>query len=130
VLTVLLVVPLGLLARHWTQAHLRSLQAIAESDPQAAAHAAGGMLRAFGWLAAGLCALTAGLLASACQLGLRRGCLPPAGWWSLGAHRAATGRTAQRAGRLGLALSTVLVLLGLALALSAEHLVGALAPDR
>ena len=59
------------------------------------------------------CLLASTLLARYFHLGLRQGRLPPGGWWSLGAHRAATGTTAQRLARFGLGLSALLALLGI-----------------
>jgi hypothetical protein len=130
VLAPLLAMLLALLAQHQVDAHVRSLEALAESDPQAAARAAEGALRALAWLAGGFSVFAAGLLGRYFQLGLRQRRLPPAGWWwSLGAHRAATGPTAQRLARLGLALAALLALLGLAAGFYLEYLIGALALD-
>ena len=117
----------SLLAQQWVADHVRSLEALAGSDPEAAALGAERALRALGWGAGGFCLLAAALLARCCQLGLREGRLPPAGGWSLGAHRAATGATARRLARAGLALAAVLAALGLLAALQIERLIRVLA---
>jgi hypothetical protein len=117
----------SLLAQHWLDDHLPSLQALAASDPEAAARGAERGLRAVAWTAGGLALLVAALLARSCQLGRREGRLPPAGWWSLGARSAATGATAERLARAGLAVAALLAGLGLALALQVERLIRSLA---
>lgn len=126
--TVMLALLVGLLAQHWSDAHLASLRTIAASDPEAAVRAFERTLRALAWSAGGFSAVAAGLLARFSQLGLREGRVPPAGLWSLGAHRMATGTTAQRLGRAGLLLAVLLALSGLALVIQAERLIATLAP--
>jgi hypothetical protein len=121
---------LVLLGQHWSDAHVASLRTLAQSDPEAAMRAFEATLRGLAWISGGLCFVAAGLLGRLCQLGLRAARIPPAGWWSLGAHRAATGDTARHVGRLGLALAVLLALSGVALVLYAEHLIRALAQGR
>jgi len=121
---------LGVCAQLWVTDHIRGLQALAGSDPQAARAAAERMLRGLGWFLGGFFLLSSALLVRYFQLGLRHGRLPAPGWWSLGAHRAATGATAQRLGRVGLGLSVALGLLGIALVVLVDHLIESLLAGR
>ena len=117
---------LGLFAHSWATNHIRHLQALAESEPQAARVAAEHTLRGLSEFAGVFCVLASSFLARYFQLGLRQGRLPPGGWWSLGAHRAATGTTARQLSRAGLGLSALLALLGIITFFLVNHLVESL----
>jgi hypothetical protein len=122
---------LGLAAQLWLADRLRRLQALAATDPASALVAAEHVLRGLGWLIGGFALLSSGLLARYFQLGLQQGRLPPFGWWwSLGAHRAATGATARRLGRAGLCLAALLGLLGIATVFLVNHLIQVLLATR
>jgi len=120
----------GLVAQLWTADYIRELQVLAKSDPDGARVAAERTLRGLGWFLGGFCLLIAAVFARYFQLGVRQGRLPPGGWWSLGAHRAATGTTAQRIGRVGLWLSVFLAILGIAGSLLVIHLIESLLAAR
>jgi hypothetical protein len=120
------VVPLGVRAQSWVTEYLRRLEAIRESDPVAARVAAEQALRTFGWLSCGFVLVIATVFARYFWLGLRQERLPPAGWWSLGAYRAATGATAERIARAGLVLALLLALLGVGSVFLVMRLIGAL----
>ena len=123
----LLVAPLlGLGAHLWVTGHIRDLQVLADSEPRAARAAAEHTLRGLSWLVGGFCLVSSALLGRYFQLSLRQGRLPPHGWWSLGAHRAATGTTARRLASLGLGLAAVVGLLGIVTVFLVEHLIEAL----
>lgn len=119
----LIVVPLGVATQLWVANEVQELRALSASDPRAAAVAAERILRSSSWALCGFLVLTSALLARYVQLGLRQGRLPPEGWWSLGAHRAATGGTARRLGRAGLALALILVLAGISMVFLVDHLI-------
>ena len=121
---------LGVLAQLWATDHIRHLQALAQSDPQAARAAAEHTLRGMGAFVGCFSLLVSTLLARYFQLGLRQGRLPPRGWWSLGAHRAATGTMARRLGRAGLGLSVLLALLGITTFLLVNRLIESLLATR
>ena len=123
VVALLVVLLLGLCAQLWVTDHIRHLQAFAKSEPKEAGAVAELTLRGLGWFTGGFCLLSSALLVRYFQLGLRQGRVPPHGWWSLGAHRAATGTTAQRVGRVGLWLAILLGLLGIASMFLVNHLI-------
>jgi hypothetical protein len=121
-LSVVLLVPLVLGTQLWLSDWMERIRALASSDPAAAQAEALRALRLASW---SFCAALAGLSAYLFryfQLGRREGRLPPSGWWSFGAWRAAVGPTARRMSRIGLALSVVLFAAGIGFALAVEHL--------
>ena len=103
-----------------------SLRSLADSDASAAQLEAQRWIREIAWSLAALLVVFAALLGRSCQLGLRQQRMPPAGWWSLGAYRVATGSTALRVGRAGLALALLIALLGIAFPLLVERFLHAL----
>ncbi len=107
-----MVLPVGVWARSWVTEYISHLEAIGESDAGAARVAAEQALQLFGWFTCGFLLVIAIALARYFWLGLRHERLPPPGWWSLGAYRAATGTTAERIARAGLVLAFLLALFG------------------
>jgi hypothetical protein len=117
---------LGVCVQLWVAEHIAALEALAKSEPFMARVVAEDGLRRLSRFLAGFCVFSSALLARYFQLGLRQGRVPPHGWWSLGSHRAATGTTARRLGRVGLCLAALLSLLGVAAMLLMEHLIESL----
>ena len=120
------VVALALLGDAWVRHYLEGLQSLRASDPQAAAAAAEHGLQLVGQAACGFSLVTAGLLARYFQLGLRERRLPPSGWWSLGARRAAVGPGARLLSLFGLGLSAMLATAGIGCLFAVRHLINAL----
>jgi len=116
----------ALLGHLWARHHLEQIQRLGASDPQAAAAAAERGLRLLGEAVCGFSLVCAALLARYFQLGLREERLPPSGWWSLGARRAAVGAGARALGRFGLGLSALLAAAGVGCLVAVDRLLAAL----
>lgn len=129
VVVLLAVLPLGVWAQSWVTAYIRHLEALRTSDPIAARVAAEQALRLFGWGTCGFVLVIAVVFARYFWLGLRQERLPPAGWWSLGAYRAATGATAERLARAGLVVAFLLALFGVGSVFLVIRLIGALSGE-
>lgn len=123
----LLVLAVALGGDLWARRHLEQLQLLRASDPDAAAAAAVRGLRLLGRAVCGFSLVSAALLARYFQLGLREQRLPPSGWWSLGARRAAVGPGARSLGLFGLGLSIFLAAAGVGCLLAMDHLLEVLA---
>jgi hypothetical protein len=116
--TLLLLVPLVLVARCWSSDWIGHLRELAAAKAQAVR-----ALRLAAWF---LCLLTAGFSAYLFryfQLGGREGRLPPSGWWSFGAFRILVGPKARRASQLGMMVSLMLFTAAVGFALVVEHLI-------
>src|SRR5262245_4521884 len=122
----LLVLALALGSDLWVRHYIQRLQSLHASDPHAAAAAAERGLRLLGRVVCGFSLVSAALLARYFQLGLREQRLPPSGWWSLGARRAAVGASARSLSVVGLGLSVLLALAGVGCLLAMRHLLGVL----
>jgi len=118
-----LLVVLAFLANARMSEWARHLRELSAADPAAAKAQAVHVLR----IATGsLCLVTIGFCAYLFryfQLGHREGRLPPSGWWSFGALRAAVGPEARSLSRVGRMLPWLLLAATLGLALAVELLI-------
>jgi hypothetical protein len=107
-LVILLLTAIAAWAHVWMSAWLEAVNETASSDPERAVAEAVQMIRLCEVALCAASVLFGTFLYRFFQLGLREGRLPPSGWWSLGAWRAAVGARALRMSRLGLALALLL----------------------
>ena len=110
----------------WTRRYLQGLQELRTSDPASATAAADLGLRVLAWTVCGFALGCAALLARYFQLGLREQRLPPAGWWSLGARKAAVGPGTRALCRFGLGLALVIATAGIGCLVAMGNLLEAL----
>jgi hypothetical protein len=119
---VLLVLSLALGGDLWVRRYIQELQVLRVSNPEAAAVAAERGLRLLGQAVGGFALGCSVLLARYFQLGFREQRLPPSGWWSLGARRAAVGPRARSLSLFGLGLSVLLAAAGVGCVVATRHL--------
>lgn len=113
---------LALWAQAWVSASLAAIDEAMSSDPERAVADAVRIIRLCEVALVASSVLLAAFLYRFFRLGLREGRLPPSGWWSLGAWRAAVGDRARRMSRLGLAFTLFLPVSSAATVLVIEHI--------
>lgn len=127
VIGVIVAVPaFGAAAHFWTQSYLGELRSLRASNPPAAAAAAERGLRLLGQIVCGFSLIVSVLFFRYFQIGLRERRLPPSGYWSLGARRAAVGPGVDRLCRVGLGLSLLLATAGIGSLLAMRSLLATL----
>ena len=119
-LTVLVVTPLFIWAHDYTSEFVDNINASTLSDPETSNQLIL-CIRLIVWPFIAILIIFSILNFRFLKAGAQEGRLPPSGWWSLGAWRAIVGPRVKRMAPLGYAISLLLFITGIGLAIVVEY---------